>query len=101
MWAQDGCGNLFLMPDSQKQGGNSQTLCIEFPDLQFTSLEQSQGNATVIRFRTRNSEVRFGDVLLVLDGPDIRFHGLIGQIDGDGWAVATDRRGSTIPATVS
>ena len=89
------------MPDPQKQGGNSQTLCIEFPELTFSAVEQSQGRATVIRFRMLNSEVKLGDVLLVLDGSDIRFHGLIGSVEPDGWAIASDRKGSTIPADIS
>ena len=36
-----------------------------------------------------------GDVLLVLTGADVHFHGLIGRID-EGWAVATDH-GSLLP----
>ena len=86
------------MPDSQKQGGNSQTLCIELSELQFETVEQDQGCATVIRFQLHNQTVKIGDVLLVLEGPDIRFHGLIGAIDVQGWALAADRRGSNIPA---
>jgi len=37
-------------------------------------------------------------VLLVLSGGDIHFHGMIGIISEDGSAVATDRRGSLLPA---
>ncbi len=40
-----------------------------------------------------------GDVLLILDGEEIQFHGFIGGIE-DGWAVAADRNGSTLPAGV-
>jgi hypothetical protein len=43
--------------------------------------------------------VRAGDVLLVLSGSDIHFHGMIGVIE-DGRGTATDRRGSLLPATV-
>jgi hypothetical protein len=86
------------MQDSQTQGGNSQTLCTELADLQFETVERSEGHSTVIRFRIENRAVKIGDVLLVLEGDEIRFHGLIGSIDDKGWAVAADRRGSTIPA---
>ena len=51
------------------------------------------------RFRVENPDVRPGDVLLVLSGSDIHFHGMIGMIE-DGRGVATDRRGSLLPATV-
>jgi hypothetical protein len=85
------------MPDTEAQGGNSQTLCTELADLQFETMESSGGHSTVIRFRLDNRSVRMGDVLLVLEGDEIRFHGLIGSIDEKGWAVAADRRGSTIP----
>ena len=87
------------MPDSQKQGGNSQTLCVELSDLNFEIVEQSQGLATAIRFQLLNKSIKIGDVLVVLDGSDIKFHGMIGSIDEKGWAVAVDRRGSTMPAT--
>jgi hypothetical protein len=86
------------MPDTQTQGGNSQTLCTELADLRFETVESSEGHSTVIRFRLDNRSIRMGDVLLVLEGDEIRFHGLIGSIDNQGWAVAADRRGSSIPA---
>ena len=88
------------MPDSQKQLGNSQTLFVELSAFQFETLEHSQGYATVIRFRLENESIRMCDALVVLDGPEIRFHGMIGAIDDQGWAVAVDRRGSTVPAGV-
>jgi hypothetical protein len=53
-----------------------------------------------VRFPLNNPQVRAGDVLLVLDGTDIHFHGMIGIVNEDGSAVATDRRGSLLPATV-
>jgi hypothetical protein len=86
------------MPDSARQTGNSQTLCVELKDLYFEALERREQIATVIRFRLENHDVRVGDVLVVLDGDDIRFHGIIGTIEGSGWAVAADRRGSSIQA---
>ena len=89
------------MPESQRQRGNSQTLCIELNELDFVAVEQCGGRATVIRFRVHNTDVKMGDVLLVLSGPDIRFHGMISGLDPEGWAVASDPEGSTIPASAS
>ena len=78
---------------------NSQTVVVDANTFNFVTLEQENGNATVIRFRIENPDVRAGDVLLVLAGSDIHFHGMIGIIE-DEWGVATDRRGSLLPATV-
>ncbi len=68
--------------------------------LEFETVEQAAGYASVIRFRLQNEQIRAGDVLVVLEGPEIRFHGMITSVDDDGWATAADRRGSTIPALV-
>ncbi len=65
----------------------------------FATVEHVNGHATVIRFKIENKQVQAGDVLLVLDGSDIQFHGMIGIIE-DEWGVATDRRGSMLPAVV-
>lgn len=55
--------------------------------------------ATVVKFQLEDPRYHAGDVLLVLSGSDIHFHGMIGRIE-DGWATAVDRRGSLLPATV-
>ena len=78
---------------------NSQTVVVNADTFVFETLEESNGHATVVRFRVENPDVRPGDVLLVLSGSDIHFHGMIGIIE-DGNGVATDRRGSLLPATV-
>jgi hypothetical protein len=78
---------------------NSQTVVVDADDFEFETLEETNGHATVVRFRVENPDVRPGDVLLVLSGSDIHFHGMIGIIE-DGNGVATDRRGSLLPATV-
>ena len=88
------------MPASQRQGGNSQTLCVELSELLFEAIEEKNGFATVIRFRLHDIDVKMGDVLLVLEGAEIRFHGMIGKIDEAGWGLAADRRGSSIPITI-
>ena len=78
---------------------NSQTVVANADTFEFETLEASNGHATVVRFRVENPDVRPGDVLLVLSGSDIHFHGMIGIIE-DGLGIATDRRGSLLPATV-
>lgn len=80
--------------------GNAQTVWSELSSLTFETLEQANGVATIIRFRLNNEHVRLGDVLVVMDGKEIRFHGLITLVDEQGWAVAVDRRGSSLPAGV-
>ena len=77
----------------------SQTVVVDAATFDFETLEQSNGTATVVRFRVENPDVRAGDVLLVLSGSEIHFHGMIGLIE-EGFGVATDRRGSLLPATV-
>jgi hypothetical protein len=87
------------MPEPSNYTNNSQTVVIDADAFDFETLEQQNGLATVVRFRVENPDVRAGDVLLVLSGSEIHFHGMIGRIE-DGYGVATDRRGSLLPATV-
>ena len=88
------------MPNEPNNYANtSQTVVVDAATFDFETLEQANGNATVVRFRVENQDVRAGDVLLVLSGSEIHFHGMIGIIE-EGYGVATDRRGSLLPATV-
>ena len=88
------------MPNEPNNYANtSQTVVVDAATFDFETLEQANGNATVVRFRVENPDVRAGDVLLVLSGSEIHFHGMIGIIE-EGFGVATDRRGSLLPATV-
>jgi hypothetical protein len=87
------------MPDEQRVANNSQTYVVDADEFSFETLEQENGQATVVRFRLDNQLYHAGDVLLVLSGSDIHFHGMIGSL-GDGWATASDRRGSLLPATI-
>lgn len=88
------------MPNEPNNYANtSQTIVVDADTFDFETLEQANGNATVVRFRIENPDVRAGDVLLVLSGSEIHFHGMIGLIE-EGFGVATDRRGSLLPATV-
>ncbi len=84
---------------NQNQNANSQTLVIDAEEFTFEALEQRNGVATVVKFKLDNPSVRMGDVLLILSGTDIHFHGFIGGIE-NGYAVATDRNGSMLPAAV-
>jgi hypothetical protein len=87
------------MPDEQRVANNSQTYVVTADDFQFEAIRQENGQATVIRFPLEDPRYHAGDVLLVLSGSEIHFHGMIGQIS-DGFAVASDTRGSLLPATV-
>ncbi len=86
------------MPDEQRTANNSQTYLVDAEEFDFEALEQENGQATVVRFKLDDPRYHAGDVLLVLSGSDIHFHGMIGSI-ADGWAIASDRRGSLLPAT--
>ena len=87
------------MPDEQRTANNSQTFVVDADEFSFETLEQKNGQATVVRFALDDPRYHAGDVLLVLSGSEIYFHGMIGSL-GDGWAIATDRRGSLLAATV-
>lgn len=76
---------------------NSQTLVIDSNEFTFETLSDDNGYATVVKFKLENPQVTAGDVLLVLSGSEICFHGLIGKIE-DGYATASDPRGSQLPA---
>jgi hypothetical protein len=87
------------MPDSQRTATHSQTFVVDADSFTFETVEQENGQATVIRFPIDESRYYAGDVLLVLSGTDVHFHGMIGRTL-DGYAIATDNRGSLLPATV-
>ena len=87
------------MAERPNYTNNSQTVIVDADAFEFETLEETNGHATVVRFRVENEDVRAGDVLLVLSGSDVHFHGMIGIIE-DGFGTATDRRGSLLPATV-
>jgi hypothetical protein len=87
------------MSEDSNYDANSKTLGIETKDFVFDTMGQNNGLATVVRFRLLNPHVKPGDVLLVLTGAEVHFHGLIGRVD-DGWAVATDHR-SLLPLPTS
>ena len=87
------------MPDEQRVANNSQTFLVDADEFVFETIDQENGQATVIRFRLEDPRFHAGDVVLVLSGTEVHFHGMIGSLK-EGWATASDRRGSLLPATV-
>ncbi len=76
-----------------------QTLSFNAETFDYESVEQTNGNATVIKFEVDQNEVSPGDVVLVLEGSEIVFHGMVEAIE-DGVAIASDPKGSLLPATI-
>ena len=82
-------------------------LDIESPDASIRDLSEFVGRwpwprrvqAMLIEYISRTVTLDAGDVIVVLSGSEIHFHGMIGQLS-DGWAIASDRRGSLLAATV-
>ena len=87
------------MPPEQQNANNSLTYVVGADDFEFETMEQENGQATVVRFKLDDPRYHAGDILLVLSGTDIHFHGMIGKV-GEGYAIASDHRGSLLPATV-
>ncbi|MBC8028892.1 MAG: hypothetical protein H7Z16_02180 [Pyrinomonadaceae bacterium] len=87
------------MPDEQRTANNSQTYVVDANDFSYETIEQQNGQAVIVRFPMDDPKFQAGDVVVVLSGSDIHFHGMIGSL-ADGFATATDRRGSLLPATV-
>ena len=81
-----------------KYDNNSQTVVMEVDTFTFEIIEQENGHATVIRFAIDNPRINPGDMLVVLSGSDVHFHGMIGKVE-DGYGLAADRRGSLLPAS--
>jgi hypothetical protein len=88
------------MPGPHGRSSSTQTFYADLSDLPFEMVEQELGYATVIRFSVPNEAIQMGDTLVVLDGQEVRFHGIINSVDQEGWAVASDRRGSSIPLKI-
>jgi len=76
-----------------------QTLSFNADTFEYESVSQENGNATVIKFPIDEKKFSPGDVVVVVSGEAINFHGLIGKIE-DGYAFASDPRGSLLPAGV-
>lgn len=87
------------MPDEQRTANNSQTYVVDADEFSYETIEEQNGQAVIVRFPMEDPKFQAGDVVVVLSGSDIHFHGMIGSL-ADGFATATDRRGSLLPSSV-
>ncbi|HUF03720.1 MAG TPA: hypothetical protein VMM38_06025 [Aridibacter sp.] len=76
-----------------------QTISFNADNFEYEAVQQENGNATIIKFEIDETKYSPGDVVVVLDGEDVVFHGLIGKIE-DGFGFASDPRGSLLAGTV-
>lgn len=76
-----------------------QTLSFNAENFEYETVNQENGNATTIKFPIDQTRYSPGDVVVVLENADIRFHGIIGKIE-DGCAFAYDPKGSLLPGSV-
>ncbi len=76
-----------------------QTLSFNADTFEYETVSNDNGNATIIKFPIDEKQYSPGDVVVVLQGADIVFHGIIGKIE-NGEAYASDPKGSLLAATV-
>lgn len=76
-----------------------QTLSFNADTFEYETVSNENGNATIIKFPIDEKQYSPGDVVVVLQGADIVFHGIIGKIE-NGEAFASDPKGSLLAATV-
>ena len=76
-----------------------QTLSFNADTFEYETVSTENGNATIITFEIDEKKNSPGDVVVVLNGEDIVFHGLIGKIE-NGRAYASDPRGALLAGTV-
>ena len=77
-----------------------QTISFNADTFDYEAVAADNGNATIIKFPVDQKLYSPGDVVVVLgDGEEINFHGIIGKIE-DGYAFASDPKGSLLPAGI-
>ena len=77
-----------------------QTLSFNADTFKYEAVAADNGNATIIKFPIDEKKNSPGDVVVVVTpAGEINFHGLIGKIE-DGYAFASDPKGSLLPAGV-
>ena len=76
-----------------------QTLSFNADTFDYEAVSQDNGNATIIKFKVDEKMYSPGDVVVVLSGDEITFHGINGKIE-EGYAFASDPKGSLLPAGV-
>jgi hypothetical protein len=68
-------------------------------NFEYETVRGENGYAAMIKFPIDETQNSPGDVIVILDGDEIQFHGVIGKIE-EGYAFAYDPKGSTLPASV-
>ena len=76
-----------------------QTHSFNADTFEYEAVTADNGNATIIKFLMDQKMSSPGDVVVVLSGDEITFHGIIGKIE-DGYAYASDPKGSLLPAGI-
>jgi hypothetical protein len=76
-----------------------QTISYDAATFEYETVSQDNGNALMIKFPIDEKAHSPGDVIVILDGSEIQFHGVIGKIE-DGYAFAYDPKGSALPTAV-
>ena len=76
-----------------------QTISFNADTFEYEAVAQENGNATIIKFPIDEKKYSPGDVVVVVAGDEITFHGIIGKIEA-GQAFASDPKGSLLPAGV-
>jgi hypothetical protein len=74
-----------------------QTLSFNTDTFEYETVASENGNATIIKFPVDEKMYSPGDVVVVVSGENISFHGMIGKIE-DGYAYVADPKGSLLPA---
>ena len=76
-----------------------QTMSFNADTFEYEAVAQENGNATIIKFPIDEKLYSPGDLVVVVSGEDISFHGIIGKIE-EGYAYASDPKGSLLSAGV-
>ena len=77
-----------------------QTLSFNTDTFEYDVVTSENGNATIIKFPVDQKLNSPGDVVVVVsETGDVSFHGIIGKIE-DGYAYASDPKGSLLPVGV-
>src|SRR5688500_5943513 len=85
------------MPDEQRVANNSQTYVADADTFEFETLEQKNGQSTVIGDRLEEPTYLAAVVLVVRSGSDIPLHGKIGLL-ASRRPIASDHRRPLLPA---
>lgn len=76
-----------------------QTISYNAETFEFEAVAHENGNATIIKFPIDEKLYSPGDVVVIVNGDEVAFHGIIGKIE-EGFAFASDPKGSLLPAGI-